>query len=129
LATKEILIKENQKTVLLVDDHNYSLIVLRKMVERLGVKVISVENGQEAVRICQEVELDLVFMDIKMPVMDGYIAMKQIKKIKPELKIIAETAYALAGDRSKILDAGFDEYLPKPITKKNLDELLDKYLK
>jgi CheY-like chemotaxis protein len=129
LAPQQISKTENQKTVLLVDDHNYSLIVLRKMIEKSGINVISVQNGLEAVKVCQEQSLDLVLMDIKMPVMDGYKAMKQIKRIKPEMKIIAETAYALFGDRSKILDAGFDDYLPKPISMERLDEVLNKYLK
>lgn len=129
MATKEISKTENQKTVLLVDDHNYSLIVLKKMIEKSGINVISVQNGLEAVKVCQEQSIDLVLMDIKMPVMDGYNALIEIKKIKPELKIIAETAYALFGDRTKILDAGFDEYLPKPITRESLDEILNKYLK
>jgi CheY-like chemotaxis protein len=129
LATKEISKSENQKTVLLVDDHNYSLIVLKKMIEKPGINVISVQNGLQAVKVCHEQKIDLVLMDIKMPVMDGYNAMIQIRKIKPEMKIIAETAYALFGDRTKILDAGFDEYLPKPITIECLDEVLKKYLK
>jgi CheY-like chemotaxis protein len=68
-------------------------------------------------------------MDLKMPVMDGYIAMKEIKKIKPDMTIVAETAYALSGDKRKILDAGFDDYLPKPITKESLDEILRLNLK
>ena len=129
MANKEKSIVENQKTVLLVDDHNYSLIVLKKMIEKAGINVISVQNGLEAVKACQEQNIDLVLMDIKMPVMDGYSAMIQIKKLKPEIKIIAETAYALSGDRTKILEAGFDEYLPKPITRESLDEVLNKYLK
>jgi CheY-like chemotaxis protein len=124
----EILKKGNQKTVLLVDDHNYSLIVLKKMIEKSGINVISVQNGLEAIKVCQEHKIDLVFMDIKMPVMDGYNAMLRIKELKPDMKVIAETAYALSGDRSKILDAGFDEYLPKPITLESLEEVLNKYM-
>jgi CheY-like chemotaxis protein len=129
LATEEISKTENQKTVLLVDDNNYSLIVLKKMIEKSGINVISVQNGLEAVKVCQEQKIDLVLMDIKMPVMDGYKAMIEIKKIKPEMKIIAETAYALFGDRTKIIESGFDEYLSKPITRQSLDEVLNKYLK
>ena len=114
-----------QKTVLLVEDQKYNLLVLKKMLERMEIVVITAENGQEAIDICkQNDELDLVLMDIKMPVMDGYHAMKEIKKIKPEIKIIAETAYALAGDEKKILAAGFDDYLPKPITKESLEKIL-----
>jgi CheY-like chemotaxis protein len=129
LATKETLITGNQKTILLVDDHNYSLIVLKMMIEQSGIKVISVQNGLEAVKVCQEQNIDLVFMDIKMPVMDGYKAMMLIKEFNPDLKVIAETAYALSGDRTKILAAGFDEYLSKPITMESLAEVLNKYLK
>jgi CheY-like chemotaxis protein len=89
--------------------------------------VIPAENGQMAVDICRNnIDLDLVLMDIKMPVMDGYHAMIEIKKILPGIKVIAETAYALAGDDKKILAAGFDDYLPKPITKENLQNILDK---
>jgi CheY-like chemotaxis protein len=122
--------KEKQKTVLLVEDQKYNLLVLRKMLEQSGIKVIPVENGMDAIKECeQNRDIDLVLMDIKMPVMDGYIAMKEIKKLVPEMKVIAETAYALAGDRSRILDAGFDGYLPKPITKKSLDEIINLNLK
>ena len=115
----------NQKTVLLVEDHKYSLLVLSKMLERSGITVIPAENGLEAVNICKENNnIDLVLMDIKMPVMDGYIAMKEIKKILPDIKVIAETAYALTGDKRRILDAGFDGYLPKPITIESLEEIV-----
>jgi CheY-like chemotaxis protein len=121
---------ERQKTVLLVEDHKYSMIVLKKMLEGSGIKVIQAVDGQEAVKVCQENrEIDLVLMDLKMPVMDGYNAMKEIKKIKPDMTIVAETAYALSGDKRKILDAGFDGYLPKPITKESLDEILRLNLK
>jgi len=91
----------------------------------LGMEVIPAENGKEAVDICMhDTDFDLVFMDLKMPVMDGFNAMKEIKKIRPGMKIIAETAYALAGDDKKILAAGFDDYLPKPITKDSLQTTL-----
>ena len=115
----------NQKTVLLVEDHKYSLLVLSKMLERSGITVIPAENGLEAVNICKENNnIDLVLMDIKMPVMDGYVAMKEIKKILPGIRVVAETAYALTGDKRRILDAGFDDYLPKPITIGSLEEIV-----
>jgi two-component system, cell cycle response regulator DivK len=119
----------NQKTVLLVEDQKYNLLVLKKMLERMGITVISAENGQEALDICNaNANFDLVLMDLKMPVMDGYHAMKEIKKMRPGIKIIAETAYALAGDEKKILAAGFDDYLPKPITKESLDIIISRNL-
>ena len=117
--------KNRKRTVLLVEDQEYNLLVLQKMLEMLGMEVIPAENGKEAVDICMhDTDFDLVFMDLKMPVMDGFNAMKEIKKIRPGMKIIAETAYALAGDDKKILAAGFDDYLPKPITKDSLQTTL-----
>jgi len=71
----------------------------------------------------------LVLMDIKMPDLNGYEATKLIKKFRPELPIIAQTAYALYGDDIKAKEAGCDEYITKPIRKKELFELIDKYLK
>lgn len=125
MATQNPIKKEEQKTVLLVEDQKYNLLVLKKMLEQSGIHVIPAENGEEAVNICRESDkIDLVLMDLKMPVMDGYNAMREIKKMKPEMKVIAETAYALAGDKRKILDAGFDGYLPKPITRESLEEIL-----
>jgi CheY-like chemotaxis protein len=122
--------KVNQKTVLLVEDHKYNLLVLKKMMERLGYAVITAVNGQEAVNICNNNKnIDLVMLDIKMPVMDGYDALKEIRKIMPSIKIIAETAYALTGDKRKILEAGFDGYLSKPITQESLEEILASNLK
>lgn len=120
----------NKKTVLLVEDHKYNLLVLKKMMERMGFKVITAVNGQEAVLICSENRtIDLIMLDIKMPVMDGYSALREIRKIRPGIKIIAETAYALSGDKRKILEAGFDDYLPKPITQESLEEVLTSALK
>jgi CheY-like chemotaxis protein len=125
MATGVPLHNGKLRTVLLVEDQKYNLLVLKKMLERMGIAVIPAENGKEAVDICKgDSEMDLVLMDLKMPVMDGYHAMVEIKKIRPGIKIIAETAYALAGDDKKILAAGFDDYLPKPITKENLEATL-----
>ena len=127
MATGNRTKNKKQKIVLLVEDQKYNLLVLKKMLERLGIVVISAENGQEAIDICmQNDELDLVLMDLKMPVMDGYHAMKEIRKIRPDIRIIAETAYALAGDEKRILAAGFDDYLPKPITKESLDTIINR---
>jgi CheY-like chemotaxis protein len=129
METKKAEHQKKKRNILLVEDHKYNLIVLKKMLERCGMNVIPAVNGQEAVEICSDnTAIDLVLMDLKMPVMDGYKAMIEIKKLRPGIKIIAETAYALPGDDKKILAAGFDDYLPKPITKENLEKVLNKYL-
>jgi CheY-like chemotaxis protein len=121
--------KSGKRTVLLVEDQKFNLLVLQKMLELMGIEVIPAENGKIAVEICKNaINLDLVLMDLKMPVMDGYHAMIEIKKIRPGMKVIAETAYALSGDDKKILAAGFDDYLPKPITRENLEITLRRNL-
>jgi CheY-like chemotaxis protein len=121
--------KEGQKTVLVVEDQKSNLIVLEKLLEWSDIYVISAENGEEAINICRENKnIDLVLMDLKMPVMDGYEAMTEIKKISPGIRVVAETAYALPGDKQKILEAGFDGYLPKPITRQSLKAILDSNL-
>jgi CheY-like chemotaxis protein len=120
---------KKQKTVLLVEDHKFNLLVLTKMLERMGIVVIPAENGKDAIEICrQNTELDLVLMDLKMPGIDGYHALKEIRKLRPGIRIIAETAYALAGDERKILTAGFDDYLAKPITKESLETIITRNL-
>jgi len=127
MATGKLSSKNKTRTILLVEDQKYNLLVLKKMLERMGISVIPAENGKEAIDICMgDYELDLILMDIKMPVMDGYHAMVEIRKIRPGIRIIAETAYALAGDDKKILAAGFDDYLPKPITKESLEATLSR---
>jgi two-component system, cell cycle response regulator DivK len=127
MAKGRQLLNKRPKTILLVEDQKYNLLVLRKMIERMGISVIQAENGQEAVDICKgDDELDLVLMDLKMPVMDGFHAMVEIKKLRPGIRVVAETAYALAGDDRRILAAGFDDYLPKPITRESLEAAIER---
>ncbi len=120
---------KRKRIVLLVEDHKFNHLVLKKMLERMGLEVISAENGKIAVDICRDgADLDLIMMDLKMPVMDGYHAMVEIRKLRPGIRIIAETAYALAGDDKKILAAGFDDYLAKPITTDRLESVIERNL-
>jgi CheY-like chemotaxis protein len=123
-------ISKEIKTIMVVDDHRYSLLALTKMLEQQGLNVIPVENGHDAIKLFQEKTFpDLIFMDIKMPVLDGYATMKELRKLKPDIKVIAQTAYGLEGDRNLIMNAGFDGYLPKPITRQNLEDILTSFLK
>lgn len=116
--------EREQKTVLIVEDVYESSELLKILIEGDGYKTIWAKNGQEAVNFCnQNPTINLVLMDINMPVMNGFLATKAIKKFKPDLPIIAQTAYAIAGDREKLIEAGCDDYISKPIKK---DELFKK---
>ena len=119
-TTKSIIVAED-------DDLNYLFIALA--LEQESITVIRAKNGQEAVDISQQhSEIRIILMDIKMPVMDGIEATRRIKTINPDIIIIALTAYALIGDKEKILDAGCDYYLSKPIEKLDVLKILNKYM-
>jgi CheY-like chemotaxis protein len=115
------------KTILIVDDDMRNVFALSSILEGRGMKTKVATNGVEAIEILeQEPDVNLVLMDIMMPVMDGYEAMRRIRT-KPafqELPIIALTAKAMRGDREICLEAGANEYLAKPIDKDKLLSLL-----
>lgn len=117
--------------ILLVEDEEFNLIVLEEMIGLFypEVSIATAINGQIAYEILQKNTFDLILSDINMPVMDGY---ELIKKIKEELKIetatIAVTAFAIQGDKEKLLLAGFDDYVSKPIDMSELEKVLKKHL-
>ncbi len=117
------------KTILIAEDDETNFFLLHEYLEFTKAEIIWVQNGQEAVEEVQRNDsIDIILMDIQMPVMDGKEAMKKIKEIKPHIPIIALTAYALAGDRENGLKMGFNEYASKPIGRKFLLELILKYI-
>ncbi len=120
---------KSNTTLLVVDDVEINHVIIVEMLEDLNLKIYYARNGVEAIQMVKDhPEINLILMDVKMPVMDGYKATMEIKKIKPELPIIAQTAYALTGDKEKALDAGCDDYLSKPLKREDLIQKLRKYL-
>jgi two-component system cell cycle response regulator DivK len=119
------------KKVLIVDDDEKNLKLMRLLIQSAGYETIEAENGQEAVRLAKEHIPALILMDNRMPVMDGITATK-ILKAEPataKIPIIATTASAMTGDRERImLEAGFDEYVPKPVDTKSFMNVVKKYL-
>jgi hypothetical protein len=115
--------------LLLVEDDDLNFQYFDEIFKNEKYRYIHAVNGLEAVQICEKnPEIKLVLMDIKMPVMNGFDALKLIRQIRPDLPVIAQTAYALAGDKERILQAGFDDYITKPIQKDELLHLLEKYM-
>jgi CheY-like chemotaxis protein len=91
--------------------------------------VIHTQSGLEAVSICNEVaQIDLVLMDIRLPDINGIEVTRKIKKIRPNLPIVAQTAHAMPEDKENCLKAGCDEYTSKPVNMVYLFELLQKHL-
>ncbi len=117
-------------TILVADDDELARIYLGQLLNDKCRKVLFAENGKEAVEIFQNSrEIDLILMDIKMPVLDGYSATIKIKEIDKKVIVIAQTAYALASDREKALAAGCNDYLAKPLMKKDLFSVIEKFFK
>ncbi|MPQ49167.1 response regulator [Marinifilum sp. N1E240] len=121
--------KSGQKTILIVEDEEFNRIYFEELLNQINCKVVIAKNGIEAVEICKKnASIDLVLMDIKMPLMNGYEATQAIKKIRPNLPIIAQTAFALLGDKKKSLENGCDDYVAKPVKKDTLVKLINKHL-
>jgi PAS domain S-box-containing protein len=121
--------KIEQPILLIAEDDESNFFVLEVVIKKTtGAKVIRASNGLEAVDFCREnPAISLVLMDIKMPVMDGLEATKEIKAFRPDLPIIAITAYAMSGDEQKALNAGCDDYLAKPVSMKALVAKLENF--
>jgi PAS domain S-box-containing protein len=118
-----------RKTILIAEDDNSNFLLLKEMLSVFKPIIIRAVTGQEAVDACRYLEkIDIVLMDIKMPVMDGYQALALIQEQRPGIPVIAITAYALDTDRNKALSSGFTGYVSKPIDRNHLFDLLQDYL-
>lgn len=116
--------------ILIAEDVESNFLYLKAVLSKLNAKVFWAKNGVEAVDICvQETNIDLVFMDLQMPEMNGYEATQILKKKFPQLPIVAQTAFAMSDDREKALDSGCDDYLAKPIKSKDLLAVVEKFIK
>ena len=108
------------RRILLVDDHPLNLKIAAKLLEAEGHTVTEVRSGQQALEEFKSQSFDAVFMDVKMPDMDGYQVTQAIRELEGDsgkrTVIVALTAHAMEGDREKCLAAGMDDYLAKPLT-------------
>jgi CheY-like chemotaxis protein len=132
-AKKEVLLNEdyqwNNKVILVAEDIELNFMYINEILESTGAIIIHVENGKKAVDLCLSNEnIDLVLMDILMPVLNGYDATRQIKAKRSNLPVIAQTAYALTEDRGKAIAAGCDDFIAKPIGKNELLRKIDRFL-
>jgi CheY-like chemotaxis protein len=119
----------NKLKILIVEDDETSEKLISITVQKFSKEIISVRTGTEAVSAClKNSDIDLVLMDIQLPKMDGYEATREIRKFNKDLIIVAQTAYALNGDKEKALEAGCNDYISKPINEKLLSEIIIKYI-
>lgn len=116
------------KTILIAEDEESNFRYLELVLAKTNATVLWAEDGVQAIEISKQQQPDLILMDIKMPNMDGLEATREIKKLYPEIPIIAQTAYAMENDEYMSLEAGCNSYLAKPIKANKLLNTLSNFL-
>ncbi len=120
---------DKELKILIAEDDTTSFLLLKQILESDKITVIRAENGKQAVEFMREnIDVSLILMDIKMPEINGIEATRVIRTFNPKVPIIAQTAYALSGDKEKALKAGCNEYLMKPINRDQLISLVNKFV-
>jgi CheY-like chemotaxis protein len=114
--------------VLVAEDNAVNRELLRELLETRGYTVLEACDGQLALQMLEQSQPDILLLDIGMPVLDGYAVVRKIRQTPrlAQLPVVAVTAYAMQGDRQKILNSGFDGYLSKPVSSRSLFEELDR---
>ena len=115
--------------VLVVEDDKFNQVFFVELFKRFKIKIVLAKTGEEAVEILNKnCRFDLIFLDIKLPGIDGFEVLKQTKAMTCKSFVVAQTANAMEGDERKCLDAGFDKYISKPIKKAIIQKVLDDYI-
>jgi signal transduction histidine kinase/DNA-binding response OmpR family regulator len=115
--------------ILVVEDNQVNQSLLQQLFKQWQLSFDLAQNGKEAITLLRARKYDLILMDIQMPVMDGYTATTEIRKVlKLNTPIIAMTAHALSGEREKCLGLGMDEYISKPVREENLLQLIQRFI-
>ncbi len=115
--------------VLLAEDDKSSSIYFKKVMGDLNIHVLQAFDGREALKLFSENRnISLVLLDIRLPGFSGFEILKELKKARPELPVIAQTAFAMAGDEEKCLALGFDDYIAKPVKKDVLIKKLHRFI-
>lgn len=119
----------SEKRILIVEDEEINQIFFRTALRLTGANLVFANNGLEGVeKALGSNVVDCILMDIRMPVMDGYEAMRRIKEVNPNIPIVVQTAYAMTMDRDKAYTEGCDDFISKPIRLEILYSILAKYL-
>jgi len=124
------VIQTGKPVILIAEDDETNYLYIKTILQRKGYSIIWASNGKDAVGLCEShPEISLVIMDIKMPEMDGLTATRLIKIRRPDLTIIAVTAFAMSGDEQMATEAGCDDYIAKPIMEDRLISKISSYFK
>ncbi len=129
-SEKEEIHLDSKRSFLIVEDEDFNFMLTNRILAEHKMNILRAVDGLEAVEICRNrSDIELVIMDIKIPGINGHEATRRIKAIRPDLPVIALTAYAQEGSREQAINSGCDEYLSKPFKKEELLEIVGKFLK
>jgi len=116
------------KIVLIAEDEQINFLFLKAVLKPTKAQIIWTKTGRETINYCISHKIDIVLMDIKMPDLNGLEATIEIKKINPNIPVIAQTAYVMEEDEEASIKAGCDDYISKPIRPDNLLSIMSKFL-
>jgi len=126
LSQKSDIVKKIK--ILIAEDDELSEILLDNYINIYSKEILKVRTGVKAIETCRDnPDIDLILMDIRMPEMGGYEATRHIREFNKKAIIIAQTAYGLSGDREKAIESGCNDYIAKPVNKRELQTLIQKY--
>jgi CheY-like chemotaxis protein len=118
-----------KKVIIIAEDDYTSYVLLEVLLSGYNYQLVNTLDGKQTIEALKKYpNAALILMDLKMPVMDGYIATREIRKFNKNIPIIAQTAYALSGDNKKAMDAGCNDYVTKPVKKEDFLMKVDKWL-
>ena len=120
----------SDKVILIAEDEKINFLFLKSVFKNSGAEILEAKTGKEAIDLCRnrESRIDIILMDIKMPDIDGLEATRQIKKMNPDIVVIAQTAYTFKEDQRRAVESGCDDFLAKPVRPSNLLALVEKHL-
>ncbi len=119
---------EKRKKVLIVEDEESNFELLKAMLRKREIDILWAQTGRQAIEICDNQDFHLILMDIKMPEMNGYKVLEILRTKGMKMPIVAQTAYARLEDEEKVLSAGFNGYISKPIDRNKFNSLIDKFI-
>ncbi len=119
-----------KRNILIIEDNEQNLYLLRFILEKKGFQVFAAKEGQAGIELAASLKPDLILLDIQLPVMDGYTVARLLRETVEleEVPIIAVTSYAMAGDREKALEAGCTGYIEKPINPDTFVQQVEQFL-
>jgi two-component system cell cycle response regulator DivK len=120
----------NATRVLVVEDNERNLKLVRDVLQYAGYEIIEASTGEEGVELAQSRSPDVILMDLQLPDIDGMEALRRIRKspVTADVPVVAVTAFAMQDDRARVFDAGFDGYLEKPLSVRELPAQVQQFL-